>query len=66
MVFITGTSPGKPTCHSDRCSELQSNTAKLRGGKIKMELQGGKEPQTRRNYTHFHISLLILVLFMGP
>lgn len=66
MVFIKGTFPCKPTCHSDRCSELQANTAKLRGGKIKMELQGGKEPRTRYKYTHFPISLLILVLFMGP
>ena len=66
MVFIKGMLHCKPTCHSDQYSELQLKTAKLSSGKIKMELQDGKESQIRCNYIHFYISLLNFDAFYGP
>lgn len=66
MVFIKGMFHCKPTCHSDQYSEFQLKTAKLSGGKIKMELQGGKESQIRCNYIHFYTSFLNFNAFYGP
>lgn len=61
-----GMSYCKPTCCPDPYSELQLNTAKLSGSKIKTEPQDGKESQSRCNYTHFYISLLNFNAFYGP
>lgn len=58
VVFMKGLLCCKPTHCSDQYSELQLNTVKLSGSKIKTELQDEKESQTSCNYTHFYLSPL--------